>query len=84
MTLSKGQFQEFFPNDTIVRIGTVLFNTVTQENRILLSDMRVIKLGELFLGFRISTLNFGYDTGANTIGNILGGAVDNATTKKDE
>ena len=31
LTLSNGQYQEIFPNDTLVRIGSVLFNTVTQE-----------------------------------------------------
>lgn len=31
LTLSKGRFCEFFPNDTIVRIGTVIFNTVTNQ-----------------------------------------------------
>ena len=31
LTLSNGKYQEFFPNDTIVRIGSVLFNRVTNE-----------------------------------------------------
>ncbi len=31
LTLSNGKYQEIFPNDTLVRIGTVLFNTVTNE-----------------------------------------------------
>ena len=31
LTLSNGQYQEIFSNDTLVRIGSVLFNTVTQE-----------------------------------------------------
>jgi hypothetical protein len=31
LTLSKGKFCEFFHNDTIVRIGSVIFNTVTNE-----------------------------------------------------
>jgi len=29
LTLSKGKYQEFFPNDTLVQIGSVLLNTVT-------------------------------------------------------
>jgi len=31
LTLSKGKFCEFFPNDTIVRIGSVIFNTITDQ-----------------------------------------------------
>ena len=31
LTLSNGQYQEIFPNDTIVHIGSVLFNTVTHK-----------------------------------------------------
>jgi hypothetical protein len=31
LTLSNGKYQEIFPNDTLVCIGTVLFNTVTNE-----------------------------------------------------
>jgi hypothetical protein len=31
MTLSDGKYEEFFPNDTIVQIGSVMFNTVTNE-----------------------------------------------------
>lgn len=31
LTLSNGTYQELVPNDTLVRIGTVLFNTVTNE-----------------------------------------------------
>jgi len=31
LTLSKGKFCEFFPNDTIVRIGSVIFNTITNQ-----------------------------------------------------
>lgn len=31
LTLSNGKYQEFFTNDTIVRIGTVLLNTKTKE-----------------------------------------------------
>ena len=31
LTLSNGKYQEFFPNDTIVRIGSVLFNRLTNE-----------------------------------------------------
>ena len=31
LTLSKGKYKEFHPNDTIVQIGTVLFNTITGE-----------------------------------------------------
>ena len=30
LTLSNGKYQEFFTNDTIVRIGTVLLNTKTK------------------------------------------------------
>jgi hypothetical protein len=31
LTLSKGKYQESFPNDTIMRIGSVMFNHVTGE-----------------------------------------------------
>jgi hypothetical protein len=31
LTLSKGKYKEFHPNDTLVQIGTVLFNTITGE-----------------------------------------------------
>ncbi|GEM_PF-2133988 len=31
LTLSEGIYQEFIPNDTIIEIGTVLFNRVTNE-----------------------------------------------------
>jgi hypothetical protein len=31
LTLSQGRYQEFFPNDTLVQIGSVIFNTITQE-----------------------------------------------------
>lgn len=31
LTLSNGKFQEFFPNDTLVPIGSVMYNTVTGE-----------------------------------------------------
>ncbi len=31
LTLSNGKYQEIFSNDTLVRIGTVLFNTVRNE-----------------------------------------------------
>ena len=31
LTLSEGKYQEIFPNDTLVRIGSVWFNTVTNE-----------------------------------------------------
>lgn len=31
LTLSDGKYQEFFNNDTIVQIGSVLFNTVTNQ-----------------------------------------------------
>lgn len=31
LTLSNGRFQEFHPNDTLVRIGTLVYNTVTNE-----------------------------------------------------
>ena len=31
LTLSNGKFQEFFPNDTLVPIGLVMYNTVTGE-----------------------------------------------------
>ena len=31
LTLSNGKYNEFFDNDTIVQIGTVLFNTVTNQ-----------------------------------------------------
>lgn len=31
LTLSDGKYQEFFTNDTIVQIGSVMFNTVTNE-----------------------------------------------------
>ena len=31
LTLSKGKYKEFHPNDTIVQIGTVLLNTITGE-----------------------------------------------------
>jgi len=31
LTLSKGKYCEFFPNDTIVRIGSVIFNTITNQ-----------------------------------------------------
>jgi hypothetical protein len=31
LTLSKGKYCEFFPNDTLVRIGTVIFNTITNQ-----------------------------------------------------
>ncbi len=31
LTLSNGRFQEFFPNDTLMPIGSAMFNTVTGE-----------------------------------------------------
>lgn len=31
LTLSDGKYEEFFPNDTIAQIGSVMFNTVTNE-----------------------------------------------------
>ncbi len=31
LTLSNGKYEEFIPNKTIVRIGTVLLNTQTHE-----------------------------------------------------
>jgi hypothetical protein len=31
LTLSKGKYCEFFPNDTLIRIGTVIFNTITNQ-----------------------------------------------------
>ena len=31
LTLSDGKYQEFFDNDTIVQIGSVLFNTITNK-----------------------------------------------------
>ncbi|MEN9611344.1 MAG: hypothetical protein RLZZ628_2158 [Bacteroidota bacterium] len=31
LTLSNGKFQEFFPNDTLVPIGSVMYNTVTGQ-----------------------------------------------------
>ncbi len=31
LTLSKGQFNEFFDNDTIVQIGSALYNVLTEE-----------------------------------------------------
>jgi hypothetical protein len=31
LTLSDGKFQEFFPNDTLVPIGSVMYNTVTGQ-----------------------------------------------------
>jgi len=31
LTLSNGQYQEFIPNDTLVVIGSVLFNTMTEQ-----------------------------------------------------
>lgn len=31
LTLSNGQYQEFIPNDTVVVIGSVLYNTITEE-----------------------------------------------------
>jgi hypothetical protein len=31
LTLSNGKFDEFFYNDTIVQVGTVLFNTITNK-----------------------------------------------------
>lgn len=31
LTLSNGQFNEFFYNDTVVQVGTVLFNTITNK-----------------------------------------------------
>ena len=31
LTLSKGKYKEFHPNDTIVQIGTVMLNTITGE-----------------------------------------------------
>ena len=31
LTLSQGRYQEFFPNDTLVQIGPVIFNTITQK-----------------------------------------------------
>jgi len=31
LTLSNGQYEEFFTNDTVVQIGSVMFNTVTNE-----------------------------------------------------
>ncbi len=31
LTLSDGKYEEFFPNDTITQIGSVMFNTITNE-----------------------------------------------------
>ncbi len=31
LTLSNGKYQEFIPNDTVVVIGSVLFNTITEK-----------------------------------------------------
>jgi hypothetical protein len=31
LTLSKGKYEEFFRNDTLVQIGSVIFNTITNE-----------------------------------------------------
>jgi hypothetical protein len=31
LTLSDGKFQEFFPNDTLVPIGSVMYNTITGQ-----------------------------------------------------
>lgn len=31
LTLSNGKFQEFFPNDTLVPIGSVMYNTITGD-----------------------------------------------------
>lgn len=31
LTLSNGKYQEFFDNDTVVQIGSVMFNTVTNQ-----------------------------------------------------
>jgi hypothetical protein len=31
LTLSDGKFQEFFPNDTLVPIGSIMYNTVTEQ-----------------------------------------------------
>ena len=38
LTLSNGKYQEIIPNDTLVRIGTVLFNTQTEEIAAFLPD----------------------------------------------
>jgi hypothetical protein len=38
LTLSNGKYQEFMTNDTIVQIGSVLFNTITNEVVFFLSE----------------------------------------------
>ena len=38
LTLSNGKYQEIIPNDTLVRIGSVLFNTQTEEVAAFLPD----------------------------------------------
>ena len=38
LTLSNGKYQEIIPNDTLVRIGSVLFNTQTEEIATFLPD----------------------------------------------
>ena len=41
LTLSNGRYTEFFDNDTLQRIGSVMFNTVTNKIAYLLSEKNV-------------------------------------------
>lgn len=59
LTLSNGQFQEFFPNDTLVRIGTVLLNTRTHEivDFIILEDTAAISAVEADVASRFLSVD---------------------------
>ncbi|CAG5083684.1 OmpA family protein [Parvicella tangerina] len=53
LTLSNGEYDEFFPNDTIRRIGTVMFNTVEMKIDCFVSE-DVIKAEAMPEGYLVS------------------------------
>ena len=57
MTLSNGKYQEFFSNDTIVRIGSVLFNRVTNEVVEFLTDKNSSSLVEADVASRFLSVD---------------------------
>ena len=57
LTLSNGKYQEFFPNDTIVRIGSVLFNRVTNEVVEFLTDKNSSSLVEADVASRFLSVD---------------------------